>query len=132
MSRLVSIQRVVLAYRRQLRQASSPRMQVRQNALPINRPKGMDRDVVKENGTLKTQGADIVKPKSTDIQPKDVFPATPNHVGVYSLAESGKDRSKAVDRQVEKDKGHDVVNNLSQYLISTKGNGVEGTEEGTK
>jgi hypothetical protein len=38
-------------------------------------------------------------------------------MGVLNLAETGKDLSRALDRQVPKDKGYDEVSNLSQYLL---------------
>jgi hypothetical protein len=128
-----SIRRVVAAYRRRLAdQAPGARQKAKQNATPINKPKGIDKDVVRENGVSKTKGEDVVKPNSRDILPKDVFTATPNNTGVLSLAQSGKDLSQALEKQVPKDKGHDVVYNLSQYLIRTEGNGGEGTSEGKK
>lgn len=113
-------------------QPPGARQKARKNTKPINSPKGIDRDVLKENGVSKTKGEDVVKPQSRDITPKDVFNPTPNNTGVYSLAETGKDLSKALGNQVPKDKGYDVVYNLSQYLIRTEGNGEEGTEEGKK
>lgn len=127
-----SVQRVVTAYRRLVAdQPPGARQKARNNATPINKPKGIDRVILKENGQQKTKGEDVVKPQSRDIQPKDVFSPTPNNVGVYSLAETGKDLSKAI-QQVKKDKGADVVYNLSQYLIRTEGNGEEGTGEGKR
>jgi len=128
-----SVRRVVAAYRhRRADQVPGARQKAKQNVTPINKPKGIDRDVVKDNGVSKTKGEDIIKPHSRDIQPKDVFPATPNNTGVLSLVQSGKDLSNALDKQVPKDKGYDVAYNLSQYLIRTEGNGGEGTEEGKK
>jgi hypothetical protein len=131
---LDSVRRVVAAYRRhkQADQPAGARQQAKRNALPINKPKGIDKTVVKENGVSKTKGEDVVKPHSRDIQPKDVFPATPNNTGVLSLVQSGKDLSQALENQIPKDKGHDVVYNLSQYLIRTEGNGGEGTAKGKK
>lgn len=128
------IQRIVTAYlcSRLADQAPGARQKARKNSIPINKPKGIDRDVVKENGLSKTKGEDVVKPQSKDITPKDVFTPTPNNTGVLSLAQSGKDLSKALSSQVPKDKGYDVVRNLSQYLIRTEGNGEEGTQEGKK
>jgi len=129
-SNLASIRRVVLAYRRQADQIPGARQKAKSNSLPINRPKGIAPTVVRDNGVSKTKGDDTVKPQRKDIQPKDVFPATPNNTGVLSLAQTGRDLSKALDKQIPKDKGYDVVNNLSQYLIRTEGNGESGTEEG--
>jgi hypothetical protein len=127
------IRRVVAAYRNlQADQAPGARQRARKNTTPINKPKGIDRSVVKENALSKEKGTDVVKPQSKDIRPKDVFTPTPNNTGVLSLAQTGKDLAKAIEKQVPKDKGHDVVFNLSQYLIRTEGNGEEGTEEGKK
>lgn len=130
MNKTESIRRVVAAYRRHADQAPGARQKAKQNVTPINKPKGIDRTVVKDNAVSKTKGEDTVKPHNRDIQPKDVFPATPNNTGVLSLVQSGNDLSKALEKQVPKDKGHDVVYNLSQYLIRTDGNGGKGTEEG--
>lgn len=128
-----SIRRVVAAYRHhRADQAPGARQKAKSNATPINKPKGIDKGVVKDNGVSKTKGEDVVKPHSRDIQPKDVFPATPNNTGVLSLVQSGNDLSNALEKQVPKDKGHDVVYNLSQYLIRTEGNGGKGTQEGKK
>lgn len=111
-------------------QVPGGRQKARRNTAPINKPKGIDRDIVRENGESKDQGEDITKPHSRDITPKDVFPPTPNNTGVLNLVETGHDLQRALSTQVPKDKGHDVVHNLSQYLIRTKGNGEKGTEEG--
>jgi hypothetical protein len=127
-----SVRRVVAAYRRrQADQSSKGRQQAQRNAQPINKPRGIDREITKENGEQKTKGENVAKPQKRDILPKDVFTPTPDNVGVLNLAQTGKDLSKAIP-QIKKDKGHDVVYNLSQYLIRTKGNGEEGTEEGKK
>ena len=111
-------------------QPPGARQNARKNTNPINKPKGIDKGVAKDNGSMRTDGEDTVKSQSRDILPKDVFTPTPENTGVFSLAQSGKDLSKALDKQVPKDKGYDVVRNLSQYLIRTKGTGEEGTEEG--
>lgn len=131
MSDRASIRRIVAAFQRLADQPPGARQQAKNNATPINKPKGIDKVVVKENGAQVAAGEDTITPQKRDIQPKDVFPPTPNNTGVYSLAETGKDLSKAI-KQVKKDKGHDVVYNLSQYLIRTDGNGGAGTEEGKK
>ena len=130
----LSTRRVVEAYRRSLfaDQAPGARQKARGNTTPINKPKGIDRDVVNNNGILKTKGEDVTKPQSRDIQPKDVFTPTPDSTGVLSLAQSGKDLAKIIKTQIPKDKGADVVYNLSQYLIRTDGNGEKGTAEGKR
>lgn len=128
------VERVVTAFlcQRLADQAPGARQKARKNTTPINKPKGIDRDIVRENGASKTKGEDVVKPQSKDITPKDVFTPTPNNTGVLNLVQTGKDLSKALATQVPKDKGYDVVKNLSQYLIRTEGNGEEGTQEGKK
>jgi hypothetical protein len=124
-----SVGRVVERYKA-ANQPPGARQKAKKLTQPINKPKGIDRDVLKENGVTKTEGEDTIKSQSRDIQPKDVFTPTPDHTGVLSLVQSGKDLSKAIDKQVPKDKGFDVVHNLSQYLIETDGNGGKGTSEG--
>ena len=61
----------------------------------------------------------------------DVFNPSPKDVGVLNLVETGKDLSKALDEQVPKDKGHGLIDNLSEYLLRTQGGG-EGGPEGKK
>jgi hypothetical protein len=118
------VQRYVLA-----NQLPGARQKARNNTNPINRPRGIDRDVTKGQGaTLDLE--DSISPQTRDIQPKDVFSPTPDHNSVRNLVETGKDLSKAIKRQIPKDKGFDVVRNLSQYLIRTEGTGEDGTEEG--
>jgi len=99
------------------------RANARKLSQPINTPKGIDRGVVKDNGRVDLSLEESVSQSKTDIHPKDVFPSTPNNVGMLNLAETGKDLSKALETKVPKDKGHDAVSNLSQYLIETKGGG---------
>jgi hypothetical protein len=90
---------------------------------PINKPKGIDRDIVLEHARGVDHRQDTVKPAPKDIRPEDVFAGTPDQMGVRNLAETGKDLQKALDKQIPKDKGYDTVNNLSQYLIRTEGGG---------
>ena len=90
---------------------------------PINKPKGIDKTVVKEQGKDISNIEESVSPHRRDIRPEDVFPGLPNNVAVLSLAQTGKDLQKALDKQVPKDKGYDTVSNLSQYLIRTEGGG---------
>lgn len=125
--------RVVAAYRSVLAdQAPGARQKAWKNTTPINKPRGIDRNIVKDFGASKEEGEDVAKADRRDIRPEDVFTPTPDQTGVLSLAQTGKDLSKAIDKQVPKDKGYDVVRNLSQYLIRTEGNGAAGTEEGKK
>jgi hypothetical protein len=125
--------RVVASYRAKLSaQAPGARQRAHKNTNPINKPKGIDRDIVKNFGLSKDEGEDVVEADRRDIRPQDVFNPTPDQTGVLSLAQSGKDLAKALEKQVPRDKGYDVVRNLSQYLIRTEGNGSDGTGEGRK
>lgn len=109
-------------------QPPGQRRRVRQLTQPINKPRGVSRQVVREFGTTKDKGEETTKPDRRDIQPKDVFTPSPKDVGVLNLVDTGKDLSKALDKQVPKDKGYDTVSNLSQYLIRTEGGGEGGPE----
>ncbi len=91
---------------------------------PINKPKGIDKDIVKEHGRgPSAPHDDHVAPQRRDIRPEDVFAGTPDQMGVRNFAETGHDLQRALDRQIPKDKGYDTVKNLSQFLIQTDGGG---------
>jgi hypothetical protein len=91
---------------------------------PVNRPKGIDRAIVKEHGKAMGDGHDdMVSPNRRDIRPEDVFVPKPNQTSVRNLAETGKDLAKVIEKQIPKDKGYATVKNLSQYLIETGGGG---------
>lgn len=122
--------RHLVARYRAANQPSGARQKARKNTQPINKPKGIAKGITQGYGSAVAEGIDTVNPNSRDILPKDVFTATPDSTGVLNLAQSGKDLSKTLSRQVPKDKGYDVVRNLSQYLIRTEGTGEEGTDEG--
>ena len=84
----------------------------------------MNRTIVKEHGESWEKGIeDATKPQRKDIRPEDVFHPKPNQVEVRNLAETGKDISPKVQKQIHHDKGYDAVRNLSQYLIETQGGG---------
>lgn len=124
---------IVARYRLYLAaQPPGARQQAKNNALPINKAKGIDRTITNENAVSKEKGDDVVKPDRRDIRPEDVFPDVPRHMGVLNLVQTGRDLSNALEKQVPKDKGYDVVRNLSQYLIRTEGNGAAGTAEGKR
>ena len=101
---------------------------MRELSNPINTPRGIKRKIVRDEGKSKTKGDEIIKPDRKDVQPKDVFDATPNFTGVRNFAETGKDLSNAIDNQIPKDKGYETVKNLSQFLIRTEGGGEGGPE----
>jgi len=91
---------------------------------PVNRPKGIDRSILKEHGKPMGDGHDeTVSPNRRDIRPEDVFVPKPNQTSVRNLAETGKDLAKVIEKQIPKDKGYATVKNLSQYLIETGGGG---------
>lgn len=91
---------------------------------PINPPKGIDRGIAKEHGKAMEDGNDeTVAPNRRDLRPEDVFVPKPNQTNVRNLAETGRDLSKAIEKQIPKDKGYATVKNLSQYLIETGGGG---------
>jgi len=104
-------------------QAPGQRQKVKKLTHPLNRPKGIDPDIVAEHGVSMERDHQHVSPDRRDIRPEDVFAGTPNQMGVRNFAETGRDLSRALDKQIPKDKGYDAVSNLSQYLISTDGGG---------
>lgn len=109
-------------------QALGQRKRVRNLVTPINPPKSIPKKVQREMAETVAVGDDVVEPDRRDILPSDVFRPTTDNMGVLNLAQTGRDFRK--DR-VEKNKGYDTTNNLSQYLIRTEGGG-EGGPEGKK
>jgi len=100
------------------------RKKVEDMILPINKPRGILRHIINDHGQRMDLGIDEIVPHNRkDIRPEDAFAGTPNQMGVLNLAETGKDLSKVLRTQIQKDKGYDVVRNLSQYLIRTEGGG---------
>jgi cellulose biosynthesis protein BcsQ len=100
---------------------------VRELARPVNKLKGISKPTTKDEGKPQSKADDAVEPHRRDVQPSDVFnPPLPKNVAVREFAETGKDLSKALEKQIPKDKGHETVHNLSQYLIRTEGGGEGG------
>lgn len=120
--------RVAARFQRWADQAAGQRQRARTLTTPINKPHGIDREIVQTNGDTVPVGADTVEPDRRDIQPKDVFTPTPNNTAVRNFAETGRDLEKALEKQVPKDKGYDNVRNLSQYLIRTEGGSGDGPQ----
>lgn len=122
--------------RRVADQPSNARKETRKLVTPVNKPKGVIREVVKEQGKVR-EPPDSVTPNRKDLQPKDLFPPLPKNVNVLNYALKGwpgtsddyQDMDKALNKQIPKDKGYDTVNNLSQYLIKTEGGGDTETVE---
>lgn len=115
--------RVVARFQQRLANQSA-KSNARKLTYPINAPKGIDKGIVRDNATGVEPGhEDTVDPARRDITPKDVFNLSPSSGSVLNLVETGKDLSKALQKQIPKDKGWDTVKNLSQYLIRTDGGG---------
>lgn len=120
--------RVAARFQRQADQQAGARKEVRELVTPINKPKGIAPVIIKDNAVTEKGGG---KPQRKDIQPKDVFSPKPKNMGVLDYAKSGwpgtdkdyEDMDSALRNKVPKDKGHDTVNNLSQYLVRTDGGG---------
>lgn len=104
-------------------QPAGARKDTRELTHPINKPKGISKEVVSGHGEVNLDHEDSIKPNKNDLTPQDVFSTSPNQMNVLSLAETGKDQSKAIRNQIPKDKGYATVKNLSQYLIETEGGG---------
>lgn len=91
---------------------------------PINKPKGIDRGIVKDNARTEDEHIEeTATPDRKDVRPKDVFSPSPRNMNVLNFAETGKDQDQVLRDSVPKDKGWDTVKNLSQYLIRTEGGG---------
>lgn len=95
--------------------AVNPRTKAKKSLKPMNRLKGVHKSTLSEYAKSEE---DPMSRK--DIRPEDVFFPKPDQVGVLNLAQTGKDMSKAIDKQIPKDKGYETVDQLSQYLIETK------------
>jgi hypothetical protein len=115
--------RRVVARFLQADQPSGARQDAVRHTHPINKPKGIDKDIVSEHAKGVNHREDTTKPGKRDIRPEDVFAGTPAQMGVRNFAETGHDLQKALDKQVPRDKGYETVSNLSQYLIRTEGGG---------
>lgn len=121
---MTSLARRVVARFLQADQPPGARQDAKHLTHPVNKPRGIALDIVREHGRgVADPHEETVKPDRRDIRPEDVFAGTPDQMGVRNFAETGKDLSKALDRQVPRDKGYDTVSNLSQYLIRTEGGG---------
>lgn len=103
-------------------QASENRSNAKRLTTPINPPKGISKNIVRDNAAPMGR-EDESDPARKDIRPKDVFNLSPTNGGVLNLVQTGKDLDKTLRAQVPKDKGYDTVSNLSQYLIRTEGGG---------
>ena len=120
---MTAMTRRVVARFLQADQPPKARQEAVRHTHPINKPRGIDKDIVTEHARGVDHRQDMVKENKRDIRPEDVFAGTPDQMGVRNLAETGRDLQKALDKQVPKDKGYATVYNLSQYLIRTEGGG---------
>lgn len=124
----VLVLRVAARFERWADQQPGQRQRARALTTPINKPKGIDREIVNTNGETVPVGEDTVDPHHRDIRPSDVFNPSPNSTAVRNFAETGRDLDKVLEKQVPKDKGYDNVRNLSQYLIRTEGGSGDGPQ----
>lgn len=117
------VRRVVARFLAQADQPAGQRKRDRELATPINRTRGIDEKIQKDNARTDDSHDDAVEPDRRDIRPSDVFSPSPRSMSVLNFAETGEDQDKVLRTQVHKDKGWDTVKNLSQYLIRTEGGG---------
>jgi hypothetical protein len=111
--------------------ASEVREDARDLTTPVNKPKGISREITKDYAESEDVSSETVDPSKNDIQPEDVFKPVPKDVNVLNYVQEGwpgdssdyKDMEKVLEKQVPKDKGYETVSNLSQYLIETEGGG---------
>lgn len=121
--------RVAARFQRTADQPPGARKDVRDLVKPINAPKGMSKQTIKDYVLTDEGRDDTTEPDRRDIQPKDVFQPKPKNMNVLDLARKGwpgtandyQDMDNAIRTQVPKDKGYATVKNLSQYLVETGG-----------
>lgn len=110
-------------------QPAGARKEVRDLVKPVNKPKGISRETLKDYVT--TEDAEGQAPNKRDIRPEDVFQPKPKNMNVLDYALKGwpgssddyEDMGKAINQQIPKDKGYATVSGLSQYLVETDGGG---------
>ena len=124
--------RVASRFLRRADQPSGARQDATRSVKPINHPKGISHETVREYvRTEDDYNKETVDPTHTDIRPKDVFQPKPRHMNVLDYVNKGwpgnasdyTDMQHALKHEIPKDKGHATVKNLSQYLIRTEGGG---------
>lgn len=123
--------RVAARFERQADQPPGARKEVRDLVKPINKPKGISRETVREYVTTEDARTDGTEPDRRDLRPSDVFQPKPNNMNVLDYVNKGwpgtdddyEDMEKALRKQIPKDKGYATVSNLSQYLVETGGGG---------
>jgi len=111
-------------------QPSGARKDTQEATSPVNKPRGISREVIRDHGKEEKR-RDSVKPDKDDLRAKDVFDPTPDAVNMINYVRRAwpgepddyKDMERVINKQVPKDEGYETVSNLSQYLIETKGGG---------
>lgn len=122
---------MVARFQRLADQPPGARKDVRDLVKPINPPKGISRETIKNYVTTDDQRDDAMAPNRRDLRPQDVFQPKPNNMNVLDYARKGwpgtsedyEGMAKAIRNTIPKDKGYDTVSNLSQYLVETGGGG---------
>lgn len=112
-------------------QPAGARKGIRDMLTPINKPKGISRETVKEHVVTEKERDSEGKADRRDIRPEDAFTPKPKNMNVLDYVRKGwpgdsedyQDMEKAIRNQIPKDKGFGTVKNLSQYLIETGGGG---------
>lgn len=123
--------RIAARFQREADQAPGARKETRDLVKPINKPKGISKDTVRDYVTTDTDRADSMEPDRRDLRPSDVFQPKPRNMNVLDLARQGwpgtsadyAGMETAIRKQIPKDKGYATVKNLSQYLVETGGGG---------
>lgn len=115
--------RVAARFQKEANQPSGARSDAKKMTHPINKPKGIKKDIVDEHARGVNHRKDTTPPARGDIRPEDVFAGTPDQMSVRNFAETGKDLEDTIREQIPRDKGYATVRNLSQYLIRTEGGG---------
>lgn len=124
--------RVAARFQRWADQPPGARQDAAKAVKPINRPKGIGRETVKEYvRTEDDYNDETVNPTRNDIQPKDVFQPKPKNMNVLDYVNKGwpgtsgdyEDMQHAIKKEIPNDRGHETVYNLSQYLVRTQGGG---------
>ena len=122
--------RVAARFQRMAAQPPGARQEVRNLVKPINKPKGISRETVRDSVTTEDP-RESAAPNRRDIKPSDVFQPKPKNMNVLDFARKGwpgtaddyEGMEKALRDQIPKDKGYGTVSNLSQYLVETDGGG---------
>lgn len=122
--------RVAARFQRMAGQPPGARKEVRDLVKPINKPKGISRETVRDS-VVTEDARESGEPDRRDIKPADVFQPKPKNMNVLNYARKGwpgtaddyEDMEKALRTQIPKDKGYATVSNLSQYLVETEGGG---------